>query len=246
MRRQAPSKPAKPEHAPVRLLTYNIHGCVGLDGREDAARVFSVIREVNADIIALQEVDNYHVADRTLIQSLRALPEYTLIYGPTLEKPHGRYGNALLSRFPVVSRQLIDLSVPYREPRGAVSAVVEHDGALVAAVTTHLGLGIAERRHQVESLLDHLKVQYRDLDLDLRLLMGDFNEWFFLGHPLRRLRRHFGGAHARRTFPSRFPLLALDRIWVKPGRRLEKLFVVTTPLARRASDHLPLVAQLRV
>lgn len=230
----------------MRLLTYNIHGCVGTDRREDADRIFSVIREADADIVALQEVNQYDAVDQSLLHSLRALPEYTLIYGPTFAKSHGDYGNVLMSRFPVVSQQLIDLSVPNREPRGAVSAVVDDHGALVAAVTTHLGLGMTERRHQVERLLDRLKVQYGNLDLNLRLLMGDFNEWFFLGHPLRRLRRHFGGAHARRTFPSHFPLLALDRIWVKPGRRLERLWTIRTPLSRCASDHLPLVAQLRV
>src|SRR5690606_25441700 len=104
-----------------------IHSCVGTDGREDAERVFKVIREADADIVALQEVDRYHAADESLLHSLEALPEYEVVYGPTFERIHGHFGNVLMSRFPIRSKQMIDLSVSNREPRGAVSVVIEHD-----------------------------------------------------------------------------------------------------------------------
>ena len=107
-------------------------------------------------------------------------------------------------------------------------------------MATHLGLRPAERRDQVQRLLAELG----DEKPMPTVLMGDLNEWFLWGRPLRWLRAHFEHTRAPATFPSSFPMLALDRIWVKPRHLLRRLSVHSSRLARRASDHLPVVAEL--
>lgn len=230
----------------MRLLSYNIHGCVGLDGHEDPDRILQVIDAVDADIIALQEVDRRHPPDRCLVETLSGRGTHQAIYGPTLQRKKGAYGNLLLSRFPILSQRLLDLSVPGREPRGAICATVTANGVPVAIAATHLGLGMRERRQQVERLIAGFSYEQAEANPDVHVLLGDFNEWFIPGRPLRWLRRYFGNSQARRTFPSQFPVFKLDRVWVKPAARLRRLQVVRSPLARQASDHLPLIAELEL
>ena len=108
-------------------------------------------------------------------------------------------------------------------------------------VVTHLGLRAGERRQQVERLLRAVG----DDAVDAPSCSGDINEWWLWGRPLRWLHRRFGASPAPRTFPTRLPVLALDRVWVHPRKVLVSLTAVDTPAARRASDHLPVVATLR-
>jgi endonuclease/exonuclease/phosphatase family metal-dependent hydrolase len=140
----------------------------------------------------------------------------------------------------VASVERIDRSVPRREPRGALDVQVDCGGARLRVLTTHLGLLPAERRRQVRRLLAALE---RAADLPT-ILMGDLNEWYLWGRPLRWLHVEFRRTPAPRTFPSRLPLFALDRLWVRPRALLQRLAVHASPLARVASDHLPLVATL--
>jgi endonuclease/exonuclease/phosphatase family metal-dependent hydrolase len=109
-------------------------------------------------------------------------------------------------------------------------------------VATHLGLFPGERREQVEQLLK----LFTWLPEDRAVLMGDLNEWFLWGRPLRRLHRYFDRTPALRTFPSRRPVFALDRLWTHPGSILQGLEVHASALSRVASDHLPLVATLEL
>jgi endonuclease/exonuclease/phosphatase family metal-dependent hydrolase len=155
----------------------------------------------------------------------------------------GHYGNGLLSRFDIRATELVDLSFRHREPRGAILADLEvgADRAL-RVVATHLGLRPAERREQVEALVKLFTWHPQDY----AVLMGDLNEWFLWGRPLKRLHRYFDATPARATFPSRLPILALDRLWAHPGSILRSLRAHTSPLAREASDHLPLVATLEL
>jgi endonuclease/exonuclease/phosphatase family metal-dependent hydrolase len=106
--------------------------------------------------------------------------------------------------------------------------------------TTHLGLRPAERRRQVRRLLAVLETSRADV----KILLGDLNEWFFWGRPLRWLERSFDPARAPVTYPAWRPWLALDRLWVAPPSALERMYAHDTRLSRRASDHLPLVGQL--
>jgi endonuclease/exonuclease/phosphatase family metal-dependent hydrolase len=153
-----------------------------------------------------------------------------------------QHGNALLTALPVDDVRSHDLSIAGREPRGALEVHVRHGHARVRVVVTHLGLRAGERRRQVERLLRIIP----DDDVAATVLLGDINEWWLWGRPLRWLHRRFGTSPALRTFPARAPVFALDRIWAHPAGAITEVARVATPGARRASDHLPIIATLRL
>jgi len=224
---------------PLTVVTYNIHGAVGTDGRFDPQRVADVLREIDADVIALQEVPLGDSRRENVLAVLQQATGFHAVEGPALTLPHRRYGNAVLSRYPVVNTRTIDLSFGSREPRGALDADLDVHGHPLRIVATHLGLRPAERRDQIRRLL-----QTFDTDKMPVILMGDVNEWFVWGRCLRWLISHFEAVPTVRTFPSRWPLFALDRIWISPRHRLLRIEVHNTPLAKLASDHLPLIAHI--
>jgi endonuclease/exonuclease/phosphatase family metal-dependent hydrolase len=224
----------------VAVATYNVHRCIGRDGRQDPDRIARVIRETDASIIGLQEIESFQEGERQhhqLTQLVRATG-LIAVAGPAMYRPQAHYGNSLLTRQRLLRVQRHDLSVSGREPRGAVEADLEVDGCRIRTIVTHLGLRAAERCLQTRQLLD---IVARQPGVPT-IVLGDFNEWLFCGARLSWLRRELGKSRGRRSFPARFPLLALDRVWVtNPGR------VLTTrahrsPLARVASDHLPMTA----
>jgi endonuclease/exonuclease/phosphatase family metal-dependent hydrolase len=227
-----------------RVATYNIHRCVGRDGVSDPQRIADVLRAVDADLVALQEVAYAPDHPDDILQYLAAAAGARAIAGPTLLEAKGRYGNALLSRRTPDAVQRADISVPGREPRGVIQLVLTRGGTTVAALATHLGLGIEERRRQMNRILAMLRL----VKADVVILMGDFNEWLPWARPLRRAALHFDAPviPAPATFPSRRPLLALDRIWVRAPRPLTDLRVFAEAPARQASDHLPLVADIEL
>ena len=217
------------------LATYNIHGCIGMDGQYHPGRIIDVLRELDADIVALQEVDSPGHHGLELLWRLANEVKLTPIAGPTLLERKGHYGNAVLTRCLPNEVRLVDLSQPGREPRGAIDMEVICDRERLQVIATHLGLKPWERRLQVEELLKRFSRQHC-------ILMGDLNEWFLWGRPLRWIKRIFGHTPAVRTFPSPFPIFALDRIWVRPAATLLRMEVHKTPRSRKASDHLPLKA----
>jgi len=224
----------------LRVATYNVHRCVGRDGRFDPDRVAGVLGELAADVLALQELqwrssDALHLLDR-----FAAHLDQRPIPGPTLLRPDGHYGNAVLTRLPVSTVQLVDLTVLGHEPRGAIHALLETPRGALRVVATHLGLIPGERRLQMRRLLARLD----EGPQHPTVLMGDINEWFLWGRPLRWLHARFGYAPSPATFPSCLPMFALDRIWVRPRDRLRQVSVHASEGARRASDHLPLLAQI--
>lgn len=227
----------------VTAASYNIHIGLGRDGRLAPERIASVVQELKADIIALQEV-RLGAKRFDMPAYLRKATGYQVLAGPTIIDPvRGDYGNALLTRQRVKSFCRIDLSVDGCEPRGAIDVTLDCGEETLRVVATHLGLRPAERREQVTRLLNVLAEAPAALPT---ILLGDLNEWFLWGRPLRWLHRHFEQTPAPATFPSGFPVFALDRIWVKPRHLLRRLFVHASPLAREASDHLPVVAQLKM
>jgi len=223
----------------LRIASYNIHCGIGWDGRFNEQRILDVLNEIEADVIALQEVES-RASGIDMLGWLAKQTGFHPVAGTTLLRADGHYGNGLLTRCPVTSTRVIDLSFRSREPRGAISADLMCDGEQIRIVATHLGLRPAERREQVEQLLK----LFRESPDDRAALMGDLNEWFLWGRPLRRLHRYFKKTPSPPTFPSHLPLLALDRLWTHPRTILRKLSVHTSRRARMASDHLPLVADL--
>jgi endonuclease/exonuclease/phosphatase family metal-dependent hydrolase len=165
---------------------------------------------------------------------------YTAIAGPTLLRNGADYGNGLLTRFSVLSVKRIDLCVARCEPRGALDVELDCGGTPMRVLATHLGLRPAERREQIQRLLVALE---NDRPLPT-MLMGDINEWFLWGRPLRWMHKHFQQTPSPSTFPSRCPVFALDRVWVKPRALLRAISVHSSPLSKIASDHLPLTAEL--
>jgi endonuclease/exonuclease/phosphatase family metal-dependent hydrolase len=225
----------------VRIATYNVHRGIGSDGRTDPARILGVLREIDADVYALQEVEA-HDDGADMLAWLGKEMGYHSVPGTTLKRHDGHFGNGVLTRCPVKDKRITDLSWRGREPRGAIAIDLDCSGKPLRVVATHLGLRPAERREQVQQLL-HL---FREHPHDRSVLLGDLNEWFLWGRPLRRLHRHFKHTPSPATFPASLPFLALDRIWAHPRTMLRKLTVHRTPLARSASDHLPLVATLEL
>jgi endonuclease/exonuclease/phosphatase family metal-dependent hydrolase len=222
----------------MRIATYNIHGCIGTDRRREPRRVLRVLEELDADVIALQEVEAEE-AGEPLGLFAKALA-CSAVTGPTLLRGGRFYGNALLTRVPLAGVTRLDISMPGREPRGAIDAILGHESGPVRVMATHLGLAPGERRRQVRKLLAHLGPDLRDP----AVFLGDLNEWWLWGRPLRSLRRSFARTPAPPTYPSWLPLLALDRIWVHPQARLRSIAVHRSARARTASDHLPLVATI--
>ncbi|MGE0822085.1 MAG: endonuclease/exonuclease/phosphatase family protein [Candidatus Binatia bacterium] len=228
---------------PLTVASYNIHQCVGLDGRYDPVRIAQVIREIDADIIGLQEVHS-RVSENPEAHQLEFLASTTgmhAVAGPTLYRRGGHYGNAMLTNASVHGVRFVDLSVADYEPRGGIDAQVVIAGGKLRVLVTHLGLGAAERRAQVTRLLSLLMEER----CGMVVLLGDINEWMPGAYSLQWLENFFGCAPAPRTFPSRFPLFALDRIWAKPAEILSRVHVHSSPQSRIASDHLPVVATLQ-
>lgn len=228
--------------ATLRVATYNVHGCIGTDRRHDPDRVASVVSELDADVVALQEFTypaSVAIEHREPVE-LVTLDSYQCALGPTREVATRCFGNALLARHPIVDVQRIDLSMDRREPRGALAATVDIGGTHVHLLATHLGLKVIERRFQVRQLLSYLD----SVRHSLVVVLGDFNDWLPGRSAVHVLDHRMGKLTPLRSFPSSRPMLSLDRIWIQPASALRRLFVHTSTLARRASDHLPVVADI--
>ena len=223
----------------IRVASYNTHGGVGRDGHFVPKRIAEVLKELEADVIGLQEVENRRTGF-DMLNYLAAETGFHAIAGPTFLRRGADYGNGLLTRFKVLSVRKINLCVERCEPRGAIDAELDCGGTPMRVLATHLGLRPSERREQIQRLLNALEGE-RPLPT---VLMGDINEWFLWGRPLRWMHKHFHKTPSPATFPSLYPVLALDRLWVKPKTLLRKIEVHVSSLARIASDHLPLTAEL--
>ncbi len=241
------------ENAPSLVVaTYNVHACVGTDRRYDPARVAAVLRELAADIISLQEVGSERPG-KPLPDQAAFLAEETglqLVSGPNRSYRRSRFCNAILTRLPVRAVRYIDLSIPDCEPRGALDVDLDAGTQPLRVIATHFGLRGSERRAQTLRLLaalagDRTAAGTAAAPADgAVLMMGDLNEWRGRRGGIRALDRQLGHAPAPRTFPSWWPLLPLDRIYAAPPALVRDITVHRSPLARLASDHLPLRGRL--
>jgi endonuclease/exonuclease/phosphatase family metal-dependent hydrolase len=226
----------------MKVASYNIHKCRGTDGRTRPDRIIEVIKELNADLIALQEVDNRFGRRDGLLdpEAIRRDASMRLLVQSDLPQGHGWHGNALLVRAEPKSYRRRRLRLPGFEPRGAIVAELDLGEGEFRVIAAHLGLLRRSRLDQATALLK----AHREMAPLPTILMGDFNEWRSLRRSsLSVLEPFFGSASTPRSFPSRRPIFALDRILGWPYGLVTDLAVHTSPLARVASDHLPLTAR---
>ncbi len=200
---------------------------------------------MSCDAIGLQEVDNSPDAGPGSLQLdfLARATGMQAVPGLRIVRHSGHYGNALLTRHPVLAVRRHDLSFSWREPRGALDVDLNVHGAEARFIVTHLGLTPGERRHQMRRILQIVAVGSPDAPV---VLLGDINEWLPLGRPLRWLHAVFGRPPAPRSFPAFWPVVALDRIWIRPRAALLSVHAHRSATARVASDHLPITAAIAV
>jgi endonuclease/exonuclease/phosphatase family metal-dependent hydrolase len=231
----------------MRLLSYNIHkGIGGSDRRYRLERIIEVIEQENPDLICLQEVDRnvrrslHHDQPKVLAEYFKA---EAYLYQMNVHLKEGGYGNLLLSRWPFCRKHQISLRLNRKKPRGAQLVVVETPEGLLHLIHWHLGLADKERHWQVNHLLDHHL--FRESAHLPTLIVGDFNDWrntldngTFSQHEFEQVTTppsYF------RSFPAFFALASLDKSYTRGPIHIRRAHVVRTRLAKRASDHLPLV-----
>lgn len=229
---------------PLSVASWNIHKGVGADRRRDLGRTRKVIAELSPDIMALQEADT-RFGTRTGLLDLDALHHETgLVPVPVsgVGPAHGWHGNVILLRDGAVE-DLHQIDLPGFEPRGALMADLVVGGRPLRVIAAHLGLLPGSRAAQARALMHRMA----ELDDRPTLLMGDLNEWRHgHGSPLAPLSSRLPQSPAAKSYPARYPLLAYDRIMACERGQLSDFTVHDTPLARRASDHLPIRARLHL
>jgi endonuclease/exonuclease/phosphatase family metal-dependent hydrolase len=231
-----------PAPAALRVATYNVHGCVGTDGRRDPERVAGVVADLEADIVALQEFTypaGVAIENRMPV-TLTMADAYECVLGPTRQNVTECFGNALFTRHRIVEVHRFDLSMKRFEPRGAIAATIEVRGTIVHVLAAHLGLRVRERRFQVRQMLDYLD----SVRHTLVVVLGDFNDWLPGRSVVHVLDDRLGRPPRPASFPVHWPIVALDRIWVNPLQALRRIGLHRTPAARLASDHFPVVADI--
>ncbi len=237
----------------LRVVTYNVHKCRGLDRRVRPARIVEVLREINADIIALQEVLSLQGALREKDQARFISEELEMhcAIGGTRVHKGAQYGNVVLSRLPLLETRNYDITVRGREERGCMRADISANGSgLLHVFNVHLGTAFIERRHQGRKLVNEAILNNGELS-GSRIMLGDFNEWT-RGLTTRLLASHLTSADIRahlkrsKTYPWLLPLMHLDHIYFDDTLDLERLTLHKSRVALVASDHLPLVADFRI
>jgi endonuclease/exonuclease/phosphatase family metal-dependent hydrolase len=222
----------------IRIVSYNIHSGVGVDGIQDYHRIGRFLAERKVDIALLQEMDT-RPRERDTQQDIASLCSghfRTLIPSPAVYGDYGWYGNAVLSRFPAMFSQTIDVSQFGRQPRNIQEVILNTDRGLLHILNTHKGLKRLERREQIHKLGMHVE-QPSAIPL---VVGGDFNEWQLFSPYLGRLNEILTARPVAATFPTRWPLFRLDRFWTRPGDMVESARVLKTPETRMYSDHYPI------
>jgi endonuclease/exonuclease/phosphatase family metal-dependent hydrolase len=229
----------------MRIVTYNIHKGRGIDGRTSIKRIANVLADLDADIIALQEVFSFCEAAEGQVEALASALRMQAAFGCTRHHRGRPYGNAILTRWPILESRDMDISWLHRERRGCIRADLETPRGTLHVFNIHMGTSYFERRYQVKSLLAS-KQLYEGLS-GPRVLVGDFNEWI-KGLTTRMLSEKFESLNLalhmrkRRSYPGFLPLMHLDHVYFERPLHIEKAELVRTRLSKVASDHLPLVA----
>lgn len=239
-------------HNQIRVLTFNVHSCIGTDQKLDPARIAEVIACCKPDIVGLQELDVGRQRTGAVDQAntIASFLKMKALFHPAVHKAEEKYGDAILTALPIRIRKVAALP-SIGEPRGGAWVEILVEGAPIHVFNTHLGLRRRERMAQVDTLLGSAWLGHPECRDGNRILMGDFNA-IPASQGYRKLARAMNDVwqlakkRPRATFPSRYPMLRLDHIFLAGDMTVVGAHVVSTPLSRTASDHLPLVADIKL
>lgn len=229
----------------MRIVTYNIHKARGMDGRISIKRIAEVLLELEADIIALQEISSAGDSSQGQVETLASALNMKSAFGCTRHHHGQPYGNAILTRWPILESRDMELAWTRREKRGCIRADLKTPRGPLHVFNIHMGTSYFERKHQIRSFLSSKQI-HEDLT-GPRVLVGDFNEWI-RGVTTKILSEKFESLNLElhvkklRSYPGLLPLLHLDHIYFERPLLVEKAELIRTRLAKVASDHLPLVA----
>jgi len=237
-----------------RIASYNTHKCRGIHGSISPERVIRVIEELDADILCLQEIVDAAGGTGKYDQAREiseTFPALNVAFGETRPLHGGRYGNMLMTRFPIAEVQTHDITKSRREERGVLQCAIEvGKEQRVNVFNVHLGTGYMERRRQIEVLIGEEILAQPDLQ-GPRIVIGDFNEWT-RGLTTRLLQQSFQSdrpirnRRSARTYPGVLPILSLDHCYYEAPLEMEGTEIWRSRKAMIASDHLPLIADFRL
>jgi endonuclease/exonuclease/phosphatase family metal-dependent hydrolase len=238
-------------------MTYNVHGCVGMDRKLDEGRIAEVIATYSPDVVALQELDMARRRSRGNDQA-RHIAEHLQMdfhFYPAMHMEEEQYGDAILSHLPLhlIKTGILPTSVSRWafEPRGALLVCLEIGGQKVHLINTHLGLSYRERKAQIEAILSP-EWMPPAISENRFILCGDFNAlpgsavYQKTAGRLRDAQKSVPRQRARATFSSKYPLLRVDHLFITADLRVIHVQVPRTPLIRLASDHLPIIVDLEL
>lgn len=242
----------------LRVMTYNVHSCVGMDRRVSMARIARVIMQADPDVVALQELDvgRPRTGGHDQAHEIARHLEMDFHFHPAIHLEEERYGDAVLSRLPMKLIKTGPLPGlhhrPKLEPRGAIWVELEHEGLKFNLINTHLGLRVQERKAQAEALVGPEWLESGASEKPT-LLVGDFNSMpsmdaykRIMASGLRDAQVEAEGHRPRGTWFGRVPVGRIDHIFATPDVRVHGIEIVRTDLAKMASDHLPLIATLEI
>jgi endonuclease/exonuclease/phosphatase family metal-dependent hydrolase len=226
----------------IRVMTWNIHGAHGRNPRFNLDRVIALIESHKPDVIALQEIDSRRPRAAGVTEPFKALEAALGVHSvgaKTIMTADGEYGQALISRWPICSSEVHDISYQEREPRRVIRCEIAAPCGTFRVIATHLGLSVGERRGQANALLRLIG----DTSL-ITVVLGDFNDWLWVGSVRKVLAARLPARSRQRTFPSFCPVFRFDRVYCNSTSAL--LSTRTDKTARELSDHLPIIAEIRI
>ena len=230
-----------------RIVTYNIHSGIGRDKKHDYKRIGQFLASSGADVVLLQEMDT-RPPERDTAQDVRdicAENTFKLIPSPAIREADGWYGNAILTRYDVLSNDRVDVSQSGRQPRNVQIVELKTEKTPLTVVNTHKGLKKLERRSQFSLFHEHLSQRLKEKQTPL-VLAGDFNEWQFFSKAFKGLNSLLFQQKVGATFPSHFPVFSLDRVWVTDDIKVKACRKLKNAKTRVYSDHLPVLIDIEL